>query len=81
LAPAGAFPAQRHFVDVALNGDVAWTIEFDLRLQPVGVENLVSGFRARNKSATAVGVNVTFADGRTLFLQGSAPGADCPSDK
>jgi hypothetical protein len=43
---------------------------------PVGTEILVDGFRARNKSNSAVGVNVTFADGRKLFLGGSAPGAD-----
>ena len=45
---------------------------------PIGTEIVVDGFRARNKSNSAVGVNVTFADGKKLFLGGTAPGADGP---
>lgn len=41
---------------------------------PVGTELLVSGYQARDGSAKGVGRNVTFADGRELFLGGSAPG-------
>ena len=48
---------------------------------PVGTEILVSGFRARNKSNSAVGVDVTFADGKKLFLGGTGPGADGLPDK
>jgi hypothetical protein len=48
---------------------------------PVGTEIIVSGFRARNRSNSAVGVNVTFADGKKLFLGGSAPGAEGPEAK
>ena len=43
---------------------------------PVGTEILVSGYRAKNKSNSAVGVDVTFADGKKLFLGGTGPGAD-----
>lgn len=40
---------------------------------PVGTELLVSGYQARDGSAKGVGRNVTFADGRELFLGGSGP--------
>ena len=43
---------------------------------PVGTEIIVSGFRAKNKSNSAVGVDVTFTDGKKLFLGGTGPGAD-----
>lgn len=42
---------------------------------PVGSELRVTGYQARDKSPKAVGRNVTFADGRELFFDGSrAPG-------
>ena len=45
---------------------------------PVGTEIVVNGYRARSKENIAVGVNVTFSDGKKLFLGGSAPGANGP---
>jgi len=42
---------------------------------PVGSELRVTGYQARDKSPKAVGRNVTFADGRELFFDGTrAPG-------
>jgi hypothetical protein len=43
---------------------------------PVGTTIVVAGFRARDKSNSAVGVSVTFTDGKKLFLGGTAPGAE-----
>jgi len=43
---------------------------------PTGTEIVVVGYRARNKSNSAVGVDVTFADGKKLFLGGTPPDAD-----
>ncbi len=42
---------------------------------PPGTEIVVDGYQAKDKSNKAVGKNITFADGRRLFLGGSAPGA------
>ena len=42
---------------------------------PVGTEIWVDGYQARDSSNRAVGKDLTFADGRRLFLGGSAPGA------
>jgi hypothetical protein len=42
---------------------------------PKGSEIVVEGFRAKDGSHRAVGQFVAFADGRKLFLGGSAPGA------
>lgn len=42
---------------------------------PLGSELRVTGYQARDKSPKAVGRNVTFADGRELFFDGTrAPG-------
>jgi hypothetical protein len=41
----------------------------------VGSEILVDGYQAKDRSMKAVGRNFTLADGRRLFLGGSAPGA------
>ena len=42
---------------------------------PVGSELVVSGYQARDGSNKAVGRDITFADGRELFFDGSrAPG-------
>jgi hypothetical protein len=41
----------------------------------VGSELLVDGYQAKDGSMKAVGRNFTLADGRRLFLGGSAPGA------
>ena len=38
---------------------------------PIGSELTVTGYQARDGSFRAVGRNVTFADGRALFFQGT----------
>jgi hypothetical protein len=48
---------------------------------PLGSEVVVEGFQARDGSNRAVGQFVAFADGRKLFLGGSAPGARGDTDK
>lgn len=40
---------------------------------PVGIEIIVDGYRARNGTTTASGRDITFPDGRQLYLEGSAP--------
>ena len=40
-----------------------------------GTEFIIEGYQARDGTNKAVGRNFQFADGRTLFLGGSAPGA------
>jgi len=42
----------------------------------VGAELVIEGYLAKDGTNKAVGRNFTFADGRRLFLGGSAPGAD-----
>jgi hypothetical protein len=44
----------------------------------IGTEFLIEGYRAKDGTNKAVGRNFTFADGRRLFLGGSAPGAAGP---
>jgi hypothetical protein len=48
---------------------------------PVGSEILVDGFQAKDGSNRGVGKSVSFADGRKLFLGGSAPGANGDPEK
>ena len=48
---------------------------------PPGSEVVVEGFQAKDRSNRAVGQSVAFADGRKLFLGGSAPGAHGDADK
>jgi hypothetical protein len=44
---------------------------------PIGSELSVNGYQARDGSHRAVGRDITFADGRALFFDGSrAPGQD-----
>ena len=42
---------------------------------PTGTEIIVTAFQAKTGENKAVGVSMTFADGRKLFFGGSAPGA------
>ena len=42
---------------------------------PVGVEIIVDGYRAKNGTNTMSGRDITFPDGRQLYLEGSAPPA------
>ena len=41
----------------------------------VGTEFIIEGYQSRDGTNKAVGRNFVFADGRNLFLGGSAPGA------
>ena len=43
---------------------------------PIGTEIVVDGYQAKDSSTRAVGKDLTFTDGRRLFLGGSAPGAE-----
>jgi len=71
---------------------VSWMIEggspnsllrlgFNKSALPPGSEVVVEGFQARDGSNRAVGQSIAFADGRKLFLGGSAPGAHGDTDK
>jgi Family of unknown function (DUF6152) len=42
---------------------------------PIGAELLVDGYRAKDGSNKANGRDITFADGRKIFIGGSSPGA------
>jgi len=50
---------------------------------PLGTEIVVEGYQAKDGANRAVGKDLTFTDGRRLFLGGSAPGAqgDAPEEK
>jgi hypothetical protein len=48
---------------------------------PAGTEIVVQGFQAKDGENRAVGANLTFTDGRRLFLGGSAPGANPETKK
>ena len=48
---------------------------------PVGTEIVVDGYQAKDSSSRAVGKDLTFANGRRLFLGGSAPGASGEGEK
>ena len=49
---------------------------FNRNSLPPGTEIVVEGYQAKDGSNRGVGANLTFTDGRKLFLGGSAPGAD-----
>lgn len=53
---------------------------FNKTALPPGSEVVVEGFQAHDGSNRAVGQFVAFADGRKLFLGGSAPGAQGEGD-
>ena len=40
---------------------------------PPGTEIVVEGYQAKDRGATAVGKNITFPDGKRMFLGSSAP--------
>jgi uncharacterized protein DUF6152 len=48
---------------------------------PPGSEIVLDGFQAKDGSNRGVGKTLSFADGRKLFLGGSAPGANGEPDK
>ena len=43
---------------------------------PAGTEILVDGYRSRDGRNRASGRDITFTDGRNIYLEGSAPPAD-----
>ncbi len=45
----------------------------------VGTEFIIEGYQARDGTNKAVGRSFVFADGRSLFVGGSAPGAAGPA--
>jgi Family of unknown function (DUF6152) len=50
---------------------------FNKNSLPAGTEILVEGYQAKDGANRAVGANLTYAaDGKRLFLGGSAPGAN-----
>ena len=48
---------------------------------PLGTEIIVTGFRAKDGSNRGVGKDLTFTDGKRLFMGGSAPVADGEGEK
>jgi hypothetical protein len=46
---------------------------------PIGSELIIRGYGTRDGSNKAVGRDITFADGRALFFEGSKPDAGAPS--
>jgi uncharacterized protein DUF6152 len=44
----------------------------------IGTELLVDGYRAKDGSFKANGRDITFTDGRKIFIGGSSPGAPTP---
>ena len=74
-----------HIDVVTASGDVeTWAIEagtpntlfrkgINKNTLPVGIEIIVDGYRAKNGTTTASGRDITFPDGRQLYLEGSAP--------
>jgi hypothetical protein len=48
---------------------------------PAGTELVVEGYQAKDGANRAVGKNLTFADGKRLFLGGSAPGSHGEAEK
>jgi hypothetical protein len=48
---------------------------------PVGTVIVVEGYQAKDGANRAVGANLTFEDGKRLFMGGSAPGAEGPAPK
>jgi hypothetical protein len=48
---------------------------------PPGTEIVVDGYQAKDGANRAVGKNLTFSDGKRLFLGGSAPGSHGEAEK
>jgi hypothetical protein len=47
---------------------------------PVGTEIVVEGYQAKDGGNRAVGKDITFTNGKRLFMGGSAPGANGPGN-
>jgi hypothetical protein len=48
---------------------------------PPGTEIVVDGYQAKDGAFRAVGKDLTFPDGKRLFMGGSAPGSHGESEK
>ena len=48
---------------------------------PVGTEIVVTGYRSKDGTNRGVGKDLTFTNGKRLFMGGSAPGADGENEK
>ena len=48
---------------------------------PAGTEIVVEGYQAKDGANRAVGKNLTFGDGKRLFMGGSAPGSHGEAEK
>jgi hypothetical protein len=48
---------------------------------PPGTEIVVEGYQAKDGANRGVGANLTFTDGKRLFMGGSAPGSNGDSGK
>jgi hypothetical protein len=76
-----------HIAVTSADGTVAsWAIEggtpntlfrkgINKNTLPVGTEILVDGYRSRDGEKRASGRDITFTDGRKVYLEGSAPAA------
>jgi len=77
-----------HIDVTAADGTVSnWAIEggtpntlfrrgINMNSLPVGTEILVDGYRSRDGRNRASGRDITFTDGRKIYLEGSAPPAE-----
>jgi len=54
---------------------------FTKKSLPAGTELIVEGYQAKDKGNLAVGKNITFSDGKRMFLGGSANEAGPDADK
>src|SRR4029077_10650241 len=53
-----------------------WRLGFTRNSLPPGTEIIVEGYQAKDGANRGAGANLTFTDGRKLFLGGAAAGAD-----
>lgn len=52
-----------------------YRLGYNKNMLPVGTVIVVDGYHAKDNSKRGVGKDLTFVDGKRLFLGGSAPGA------
>jgi hypothetical protein len=52
-----------------------YRLGYNKDMLPVGTDIVVEGYHAKDSSNRGVGANLTFTNGKRLFLGGSAPGA------
>jgi hypothetical protein len=61
--------------------NVLFRLGFTRDALPIGTEIVVDGYQAKDGTNRGVGKDLTFTDGRRLFLGGSAPGANGEGEK